>query len=159
MKRCAPLDVKWRTKPAFCTSSTNPPGSAGRMSKGLFESIFKTKFPAFRFGELLGCAQVVTDDNDVNATLVALNELYHREDEGKSTNAHSKNASVISITRGSWAAEEEFGEPRKMSHSSAEHGAATHEEALGTARKGLTAGLEGWWRKGGGGCLGPRDPQ
>ena len=37
-----------------------------------------------------------------------------------------------------------------MSHSSAEHGAVAHEEALGTARKGLTAGLEGWLWWGGG---------
>ena len=34
---------------------------------------------------------------------------------------------------------------KKISHSSAEHGAVTHGEALGTARKGLTAGLEGCW--------------
>ena len=51
-----------------------------------------------------------------------------------------------------------------MSHSSAEHGAVANEEALGTAQKGLTAGLGGvagvgWWRKGGENCWGPRDPQ
>ena len=32
-----------------------------------------------------------------------------------------------------------------MSHTSAEHGAVTHKKALGTAQKGLTVGLEGWW--------------
>ena len=36
-------------------------------------------------------------------------------------------------------------ESKKMSHSSAEHGAVAHEEALGASWKGLTAGLEGWW--------------
>ena len=35
-------------------------------------------------------------------------------------------------------------ESKKMSISSAEHGAVTHEEALGTAQKGLTVGLKGW---------------
>ena len=34
-------------------------------------------------------------------------------------------------------------ESKKMSRFSAEHGAVTHEESLGTARKGLSAGLKG----------------
>ena len=34
-------------------------------------------------------------------------------------------------------------ESKKISPSTAEHGAAAHEEALGTARKGLTVGFSG----------------
>ena len=61
---------------------------------------------------------------------------------------------------------------QKMSHFSAEHGAITYEKAQGTAQKGLTAGLKGWWGWVGskeGGVAGgqetfliseePRDPQ
>ena len=36
-----------------------------------------------------------------------------------------------------------------MSHLSAGHGTVSHEEALGTAQKGLTPGLLGWRRWGG----------
>ena len=41
-------------------------------------------------------------------------------------------------------------ESKKMSHSGAEHGAVSREEALRVARKSLTPGLEGWWKVGGG---------
>ena len=37
---------------------------------------------------------------------------------------------------------------KKMSHSSAEHGAVTHEEVTGTVLKSIQAVLEGWWMKG-----------
>ena len=39
-------------------------------------------------------------------------------------------------------------ELNKMSRFCVEHGAVVHEDVLRTTRKGLTTGLEGWWRKG-----------
>ena len=34
---------------------------------------------------------------------------------------------------------------KQVSSSSVKHGTVNHEDALGTLRKGLDAGLEGWW--------------